>query len=191
MTIEPRLIVTGHSPEGAAIFVEDRPTEPISVRALPGADFHLLWGTPDGVAKVGETDPQPVLRPYFPGLGGSRALFLRWAPHSDEPVEAHDPSVVEDEVAQKLPGLLDPFEDGEDGMHTTDTVDYAICLEGELCLELDDGAEVTLTPGTCVVQLGTRHAWKNRSDRPALMCYVQIGAERAGTARGAEDGDRR
>jgi hypothetical protein len=29
------------------------------------------------------------------------------------------------------------------------------------------------------VQLGTRHAWENRSDRPALMCYVQIGAVRA------------
>jgi quercetin dioxygenase-like cupin family protein len=63
-------------------------------------------------------------------------------------------------------------------MHTTDTVDYAICLEGELCLELDDGAETTLTPGTCVVQLGTRHRWKNKTDRPALMCYVQIGAVR-------------
>jgi len=56
--------------------------------------------------------------------------------------------------------------------------DYAICLEGELCLELDNGAEVTLTPGTCVVQLGTRHRWENKSDRPALMCYVQIGAVR-------------
>jgi hypothetical protein len=42
----------------------------------------------------------------------------------------------------------------------------------------DNGAEVTLTPGTCVVQLGTRHAWKNKADQPALMCYVQIGAVR-------------
>jgi len=57
-------------------------------------------------------------------------------------------------------------------------VDYAICLEGELCLTLDNGAERTLTPGACVIQLGTRHAWKNKSDRPALMCYVQIGAVR-------------
>jgi hypothetical protein len=180
MPIEPRLIVTGHSPGGAAVFVEDRHPDAVSVQALPGADFFLLWGTPDGGAQVGEQDPAPVLRPYFPGIGGSRALFLRWAPHSDEPQPAVDPDAVAGEVAEKLPGLLDPFEEGEDGMHTTDTVDYAICLEGELRLELDDGAEVTLTPGTCVVQLGTRHRWENRSDRPALMCYVQIGAVRVG-----------
>ena len=179
MTIEPRLIVTGHDAGGNAVFVEDRRPESVSVQALPGADFFLLWGTPDGGAKVGERDAAPVLRPYFPGVGGSRALFLRWAPHSAEPQPAADPDQVRSEVTDKLPGLLDPFEEGGDGMHTTDTVDYAICLEGELCLELDNGAEVTLTPGTCVVQLGTRHAWKNRSDRPALMCYVQLGAVRA------------
>ncbi|MFI5952155.1 cupin domain-containing protein [Cryptosporangium sp. NPDC051539] len=177
MPIEPRLIVTGHNDDGDAVFVEDRRPEAVSVQALPGADFYLLWGTQDGVATVGEKDPAPVLRPYFPGLGGSRALFLRWAPYSDEP--SADADSVRSEVAEKLPGLLDPFEENGDGMHTTDTVDYAICLEGELSLELDHGAEVTLTPGTCVVQLGTRHAWKNKSDRPALMCYVQIGATRA------------
>jgi quercetin dioxygenase-like cupin family protein len=180
MPIEPRLIVTGHSPDGAAVFVEDRAPEPVSVQLLPGSDFYLLWGTPDGTPTVGEREAAPVLRPYFPGVGGSRALFLRWAPHSDDPEPVADPGSVASEVADKLPGLMDPFEEGGDGMHTTDTVDYAICLEGELCLELDDGAEVTLTPGTCVVQLGTRHRWTNRSDQPAFMCYVQIGAVRVG-----------
>jgi hypothetical protein len=178
VAIEPRLIVTGHSPAGDAIFVEDRRPDPVSVQALPGADFYLLWGTPDGNALVGEKDAAPVLRPYFPGLGGSRALFLRWAPFAAEPEPVPDAATIRSEVDDKLPGLLDPFEKEGEGMHTTDTVDYAICLEGELCLELDNGEEKTLTPGTCVIQLGTRHAWKNKSDRPALMCYVQIGAVR-------------
>lgn len=178
MPIEPRLIVTGHSPDGDAIFVEDRRPDPVSVQALPGADFYLLWGTPDGTPTVGEKDAAPVLRPYFPGVGGSRALFLRWAAHSSEPEPATDAAGILSEVTDKLPGLLDPFEDDGDGMHTTDTIDYAICLEGELSLTLDNGAEKTLTPGTCVIQLGTRHAWKNKSDQPALMCYVQIGAVR-------------
>ena len=64
-----------------------------------------------------------------------------------------------------------------DGFHTTQTIDYVMVLEGEVSLELDTG-EVTLGPGDCVVQRGTRHAWKNKSDRPAFMCYVQIGAVR-------------
>ncbi|MEV6490253.1 cupin domain-containing protein [Actinoplanes sp. NPDC051633] len=184
MPIEPRLIVTGHDDDGAAVFVEDTRPEPVSVQALPGADFYILWGTPDGGALVGEEKAAPVVRPYFPGLGASRALFLRWAPHAAEPEPAIDPETIRSEVAEKLPGLLDPFEDDGDGMHTTDTVDYAICLEGELRLELDNGAVKTLTPGTCVVQLGTRHAWQNVSDRPALMCYVQIGATRVRRAAG-------
>jgi hypothetical protein len=178
MPFEPRLVVTGHNSDGDAVFVEERRPEPVSVLALPGAEFYMMWGTRDGAATVGEPDPTPVMRPYFPGVGGSRVIFLRWAPHSSEPVPAADPDDVRSDVADKLPGLLDPFEDGNEGMHTTDTVDYAICVEGELCLELDKGAEITLTPGTCVVQRGTRHAWKNKSDRPAFMCYVQIGAVR-------------
>jgi hypothetical protein len=178
MRTQPRLVVTGHSPDGDAIFVDDRHPEPVSVLALPGADFYMMWGTPDGVPNVGEQNPTPVLRPYFPGLGGSRVIFLWWAAHSSEPQPHHDPDEVAADVAAKLPGLLEPFEEGNDGMHTTETIDYAICLEGELVLRLDHDAEITLTPGTCVVQRGTRHAWVNRSDKPALMCYVQIGATR-------------
>lgn len=181
MTIEPRIVVTGHDESGRAVFVDDHRPEPVSVQALPGADFYLMWGTPEGVPTVGETGPvSPTVRPYFPGRGASRVIFLEWAPHSDEPVAASDPTVVAQEVAEKLPGLLDPFEDGDDGMHTTDTLDYAICMAGELTLRLDDDEEITLTPGTCVVQRGTRHAWKNRSSAPAFMCYVQIGADRVG-----------
>ena len=176
MTIEPRLVVTGHRPSGDATFVDHPTPEPVTVQALPGAEFYLMWGTPDGTPEVGG-DPAPVVRPYFPGPGASRVIFLRWAPRSAEPEPAADPDEVAAEVAAKLPGLLDPF-DGEGGMHTTDTVDYAICLEGELVLTLDNDEEVTLRPGTCVVQNGTRHAWENRSDRPALMCYVQLGAVR-------------
>lgn len=178
MPIEPRLVVTGHNAAGASVFVEDRRPDPVSVQLLPGAEFYLLWGTPDGHVKIGERDATSVFRPYFPGLGGTRALFLKWPPHADEPEAPVDPAALAGEVDEKLPGLMDPFEDAGDGMHTTDTIDYGICLEGELCLELDDGAEVTLTPGTCVVQRGTRHAWRNRSDAPAWMCYVQIGAVR-------------
>lgn len=179
MPVEPRLIVTGHTPEGTSVFTDAPQPEPVVVQALPGAEFYLMWGTPDGGATVGVPDTAPVLRPYFPGTGASRVIFLRWPPRSTEPASVPDPDEVAREAAEKLPGLLDTFEEGGDGMHTTDTIDYAICLEGELSLELDDGAEVTLTPGTCVVQQGTRHRWENKSDRPALMCYVQIGATRA------------
>jgi hypothetical protein len=179
MSIEPRLIVTGRDADGRSVFVADEPGDPISVGAVPGSEFHMLWGTEDGGATVGAEPAEPKLWPFFPGAGGTRVLFLRWAPESAAPTEVGDPDALAAEAAEKLPGLMDVFEPDAPGMHTTDSIDYGICLEGELYLELDDGEEVRLTPGACVVQRGTRHAWHNRSDRPALMCYVLIGAERS------------
>ena len=59
-------------------------------------------------------------------------------------------------------------------MHRTETIDYAICLEGEIWLVLDD-SEVLMKAGDVCVQRGTNHAWSNRSDAPCFMCFVLIG----------------
>jgi quercetin dioxygenase-like cupin family protein len=179
LALHPRILVTGHDGEGNAVLASEQQPEPVVLDALPGAEFYQAWGTPDGIPVVGEHDPKPVLQPYFPGPGGSRVIYVRWAPHSAEPVAEVDPVQARRQADERLPGLMDVFEHEGEGIHTTDTVDYGICLEGELWLRLDNEAEAVLRPGTCVVQLGTRHAWENRSDRPALMCYVQIGARRA------------
>lgn len=178
MTIAPRLIVTGREADGTSVFVTDEPGQPITVGAIPGSEFYLLWGTEDGTATVGTKQRQPKQFPFFPGPGGTRILFMRWAPESSAPEQVSDPQALAAEASGKLPGLMEVFEPDHPGMHTTDSVDYGICLEGELYLELDGGKEVRLTPGACVVQQGTRHAWHNRSDKPALMCYVLIGASR-------------
>lgn len=60
--------------------------------------------------------------------------------------------------------------------HRTDSVDYAICLSGELWMEMEDG-EVHLTPGDVVVQRGTLHNWSNRGTEPCIMAYVLIATE--------------
>lgn len=61
-------------------------------------------------------------------------------------------------------------------MHTTPTVDYDVVIEGEVWLELSEG-EVHLTTGDVVVQHGTRHAWRNKGDKPATVLAVLIGAQ--------------
>ena len=71
------------------------------------------------------------------------------------------------------------------GFHRTDTLDYVLILDGEITLELDAGA-VDLRSGDCVVQRGTRHAWRNRSGRPVRMAVVMVslaGADQAAPAR--------
>lgn len=62
------------------------------------------------------------------------------------------------------------------GMHRTDSIDYVIVLEGEIYLELDDDEEVLLQRNHAVIQNGTRHAWHNRSEHPALLAVILIGS---------------
>jgi|SRR5712692_6006427 len=62
------------------------------------------------------------------------------------------------------------------GFHATDTVDYAICLEGEVWAVLDED-ETLMRPGDVLIQRGTYHAWSNRSDRVCRMLFVLIDAE--------------
>ena len=145
MTIEPRLVVTGREADGTSVFVTDKPADPTIIAAFPGT-FYLMWGTDDGGTTVGTEPHEPKVLPFFPGPGGTRALFLRFAPHSSEPEPAGDPDAIAAEGTEKLPGLLDVFEADNPGMHTTDTVDMEIMLSGEIVLELDDGVETTLRP---------------------------------------------
>ena len=58
-------------------------------------------------------------------------------------------------------------------MHRTETVDYAVVLEGEITMLLDE-EEVHLRAGDVVIQRGTNHAWSNRSGKPVKMLYVLI-----------------
>jgi uncharacterized cupin superfamily protein len=65
-------------------------------------------------------------------------------------------------------------------MHTTPTIDFEVVLSGEVWLELDDGVEVHLKPGDCVVQNGTRRAWRNHGTDVARLAVFLIGARHAG-----------
>jgi uncharacterized cupin superfamily protein len=51
--------------------------------------------------------------------------------------------------------MAEVLEPENPGMHTTDTVDFDVVMSGEVYLELDDGSEVLLKAGDCVVQNGT------------------------------------
>ena len=53
------------------------------------------------------------------------------------------------------------------------SINRLLWCEGELTLVLDD-SEVTLRPGSVVVQCGSNHAWANRSGAPARVAFVLI-----------------
>jgi hypothetical protein len=89
------------------------------------------------------------------------------------------PAAVQESL-QHLTDLAAKMEPENAGMHVTDTVDYAIVLEGEVWLELDEGEEVRLRPHDIVIQNGTRHGWRNKTDKPAKIAFVLVGADHEG-----------
>jgi len=64
-------------------------------------------------------------------------------------------------------------------MHVTQIVDYAILLDGELWLELDDRETMHLAAGDIVVQQATRHGWRNNGENPATIAFVMLGTKPA------------
>jgi quercetin dioxygenase-like cupin family protein len=63
--------------------------------------------------------------------------------------------------------------------HRTETIDYVICLEGEIEMDMDDST-VTLKPGDVLVQRGTNHTWMNRSNARARIAVVLVDAKPLG-----------
>ena len=177
-----RRVVTGHNADGKAIFASDELVSPVTLSAMPGSEFHRLWGTNDAPSfpDDGTAPAQPT---YFPPVGGVRFGTFTIPPEGTPGPELDDIQAALAEIEQKLPGMMTYMEPADPGMHTTDTIDFEVVLSGACVLELDDGVEVTLKAGDTVVQNGTRHRWKNVSNEPCHLAVFIAGAhhEKFGT----------
>jgi mannose-6-phosphate isomerase-like protein (cupin superfamily) len=173
-----RRVVTGHSPEGKAVVASDEEVDAITLDLLPGFEFHRLWGADETLTYPDDGGPPPA-PDYFPPVGGFRFGLFTVAPESMVAPDDIDIAAALAEMEEQLPGMAAHMEPDEPGMHTTDTVDYEYVVSGRAILELDDGAEVTVSAGDTVVQSGTRHRWRNPGTEPCVMLVVLLGAHRA------------
>jgi len=170
-------VVTGQDERGKSVFVQKKPIKPVTLALFPGYEFHRIWGS-DATPELpcdGTPSPQPR---YFPPTHGFRFGFFTLPPESATSLERLPEAAAIEELQQKLPGMIEALEPDHPGMHTTDTVDFDVVISGEVHLELDDGAEVHLKAGDCVIQNGTRHAWRNRSSEKCVIAVTLVGAER-------------
>jgi mannose-6-phosphate isomerase-like protein (cupin superfamily) len=183
-----RRVVTGHIGQRSAV-AGDHLVEPVVVSALPGYSWHRIWSQDqppagqdglDGPAGQERPEGSPPCsgQAHFPPPGGLRFNIYTVPPQGTGPA-AERTADSERELERALPGPSRYMETSQDGMHRTPTLDLICVLSGEIWLELDDG-ETHLRQGDCVVQTGTRHAWRNRGDTPCSMAIVLVGASEAG-----------
>ena len=172
-----RRLVTGQSAAGIPAVVSDEQVQPITVGLIPGAEFHALWG--------GETLPQlptngsgAKVQTWFPPAGGFRFGLVTLPPDAEASNLEMPIDAAFADFRQKLPGMLETMEPENPGMHTSDTIDFVYIVSGEIWLDLEDGTPTRLSTGECVIQNGTRHAWRNISSDPCVMAVALIGAAR-------------
>src|SRR5499426_274069 len=129
--LKVRTVVTGHNAKGRAVFVRD---ENVDGTPIPGlGELALLWSA-DEPATYPNAGNNPAAPGIFPPIGGIRFTMATYSPEFD---------VVAPEATPEM-----HIEDGDEpGMHRTDTTDFGVLLSGNMALELDDGAEVLLSPG--------------------------------------------
>ncbi len=175
--MQVRRVVTGHTPEGKATFVSDSYLEGTTAILAPGMEMHGLWGA-DEAPTFPDDGSFPSYVQYFPSVGGFRIVMVTLPPDTETDFSDVDIETGNAEMEEKWPGLAAHMEQDNPGMHTTDTVDFEYVISGEVWLELDNGEEVHLKAGDTVVQNGTRHAWRNKSNEPCRMVVFLVGAKR-------------
>lgn len=172
-------VVTGHDDRGhAVILIDDIAPNAFSSPTIPGFGAAVPWTTRHPVDHTTDEDPVGAgsAAPTFPRAGETVFRIAEFPPDSAYPEGAQD--TIFDEIdgrAEAADGAK--HSDGKHfWFHRTDSLDYAIVLEGEITLLVDDG-EATLKAGDVAVQRATSHAWSNRTDRVARVAFVLIGTE--------------
>ena len=175
-----RRVVTGHDKNGKAVVIEDGLAP--AVRSNPLRPGHIsidLWRTSTAPVPLAGAEPDPTAGPrkIHPDPRGTVLRISEVAPES-EAIRNLTPEKARELF--KAMGNESASTFGRGGshplMHRTETVDYAVVLDGEIYMVLDDG-EVKLTTGDVVIQRGTNHAWSNRSGKSVRMLYVLIDGE--------------
>ncbi|WP_033924264.1 cupin domain-containing protein [Sphingomonas sp. 35-24ZXX] len=174
-----RYVMTYHDAGKACLKVADEPAERLSLDHTPGMAIERIWSTA-GTPTIGRNEtanPNDGVG-FLPHAGQTAFRLLTFPPDALFLSLGFDMAASLAEFADKMPEMARLREADDPAMHRTETVDYVIILEGEVWLEVDDGQQVLLQQHDIVIQNGTRHAWRNRSDKPVTMAVLMVGAER-------------
>ena len=152
MTPRIRRIVTGHGEDRIARAMTDGPATNAK-QAGNGAVSTLIWSTDRMPADI-------AIGAEFEDMG---ARIIGTQP---------PPCGTRFAVIEFPPGA-------PTAMHRTESIDYVVCIAGEIDMDMDDST-VTMQAGDVMVQRGTNHSWVNRSAEPARLAFVLIDAEPLG-----------
>jgi hypothetical protein len=174
-------VVTGQDAQGRSVVLYDGPAPNVSAGtpAAPRSSAMTdVWIFKECPAKVSGTEDESAGGHSFdpPAAGGHLRIV-----QSDAKKPGYDPA--QDKGAKPLcePYLRANSHTWERGgqnaysspIHKSQTIDWAVVLDGKRTLLLDDG-EYVLQKGDTVVQLANWHGWSN-AESDSTIAFVMIG----------------
>ncbi|MBI1966246.1 MAG: cupin domain-containing protein [Betaproteobacteria bacterium] len=179
MATQIRRVVTGHDRNGKAVVLSDGPVPTVHSNPIrPGQLSFEVWKTGASPIPLAADESEPTAGPRSLQPPPAGTVFrISVVPPESEETRKLTPEQANELFRKSGAGEASTF--GRGGrhpmMHRTETVDYAVVLDGEITLLLDEG-DVVLKTGDVVIQRGTNHAWSNRSGKPVKMLYVLMDA---------------
>ncbi len=167
---QARVVTTGLTAGGRSTVISDEESKTRAVTpTFAVADVWAIDTVPPAVDRPSVLDGTVTLAPP---AGGVLVRMVSFPPDSE-----WKESGGYEEAMAAIGGTDSHREDEVAGMHATDTIDVVTVVEGEIYALLEDG-EVLLRVGDSLVQNGTKHAWSNRTDKPATFVATQVSATR-------------
>jgi len=180
MTRPTRRVVTGHDASGRATVLIDGAAPNAKLRKATGLTSTLLWVTGESPAdNSGSADSAEREIGVAPPSRGSIFRVV------DFPPAAEIGSVDNAAMLREMGIETGQGRARHASMHRTRSIDYAVVIEGEIDMLLDD-SEVHLEAGDVLVQRGTNHAWVNRGKESCRIAFVLIEAKEIGPATPAQ-----
>ncbi len=178
MARQIRRVVTGHDADGKAVIMLDGDAPNQNQRPGSALVSTLLWVTDETPTRLSDEDNADREIGINPPSQGSILRILEIPPEekrSTEELEQLIADIKRREAENPMPGVYRNPSARATGMHRTESIDYALVLEGEIDLLLDE-EETHLKAGDVVVMQGTYHSWQNRSGKTCMMAFILVGA---------------
>jgi mannose-6-phosphate isomerase-like protein (cupin superfamily) len=170
-----RRLVIGHDAQGKAVALSDAALTP-KQRSPGGNGVTNLWITSESpVELTGAADKTATHAGVPPPASGTVFRIVDFPPASAGGAAPH---VDHDKVLIAMG--IDPATQGyarHQNSHRTRSIDYAIVLDGEIDMLMDD-SEIHMKPGDVLIQQATNHAWVNNSGKTCRIAFVLIDAKR-------------
>ena len=176
-----RRVVTGNDERGKSKVVWDGPAPATHEASMGAGRGHIdFWVWYEASVPLSGTNDDGNLPYDFPGPpNGGQWRVVQGIGRKADYDPAKDPTIVPSHPPKVRPPGRTWDRGGTNaysgGMHKTETVDYAILLDGERTLVLDD-CEVTWKPGDVVIDVGAWHQWSSRNEGGGRVAFDMIAA---------------